>query len=61
MLTDDQETWVVFVCLVFDLCSFQENDEDGREFRVITRFEVSRPEFKSVYYLLLVRSVTLAN
>ena len=50
----------LFVCFLFDLCSFQENDEDGREFKVI-RFEVSRPEFKSLYYLLLVRTVTLAN
>ena len=32
--------WVVlFVCFGFDLCSFRENDEDGREFKVI-RFEV---------------------
>ena len=27
------------VCFGFDLCSFRENDEDGREFKVI-RFEV---------------------
>ena len=24
----------------FDLCSFRENDEDGREFKLIRRFEV---------------------
>ena len=29
----------LFVCFGFDLCSFRENDEDGREFKVI-RFEV---------------------
>ena len=30
----------LFVCFVFDLCSFRENDEDGREFKVIKRSEV---------------------
>ena len=61
MFTEDQENGLfLFVCFGFDLCSFRENDEDGREFKVI-RFEVSRPEFKSLYYLLLVRTVTLAN
>ena len=40
MFTEDQENGLfLFVCFGFDLCSFQENDEDGREFKVI-RFEV---------------------
>ena len=40
MFTEDQENGLfLFVCFGFDLCSFRENDEDGREFKVI-RFEV---------------------
>ena len=41
MFTEDQENRLfLFVCFGFDLCSFRENDEDGREFKLIRRFEV---------------------
>ena len=41
VFTEDQENGLfLFVCFGFDLCSFRENDEDGREFKLIRRFEV---------------------
>ena len=41
VFTEDQENGLfLFVWFGFDLCSFWENDEDGREFKVIRRSEV---------------------